>query len=112
VITMQIAALVVVACVLALIGGVRSDCCRTKVDLLYKISNGGCGDVGGQRSGDFCKIKICASGEALVGSWCGRGSCNWFGCACKNGCVSGNWTQDFLAKNRRYNIQILDAKWR
>ncbi|KAH8338433.1 hypothetical protein KR059_004491, partial [Drosophila kikkawai] len=108
--TMRIALLIFGACLLALIGGVYSECCTTKVNLEYKISSGGCGAVGGRRSGNACKVTICGNGAALVGTYCGKGPCNWFGCACRNGCLQGNWVSDFLARNKRYNIDVLDAQ--
>ncbi|XP_017021874.1 protein Diedel-like [Drosophila kikkawai] len=104
-----IAPLVIAACVLALVGGANSECCQDMKTVQYKISGGDCGDVGGEKSGDSCSIIICGNGEAVVGTYCGKGPCNLFGCACKNGCLQGNWVDDFLAKNSRYSIDIINV---
>lgn len=37
-----------------------------------------------------CKINACGDGKAVVGTYCGVGKCNVFGCDCDGGCIKGN----------------------
>lgn len=39
---------------------------------------------------DICKSTICLDGHPRVGFFCGRGSCNIFGCNCDGGCLNNN----------------------
>ncbi|KAH8417949.1 hypothetical protein KR222_009030 [Zaprionus bogoriensis] len=103
--------LALVGLLLLLCGSAQGVCCRAYLTLNYKIYEGGCGDVGGESVKNGCKVNICGDGKARVGTWCGRGSCNIFGCACRNGCLTGNWQQSFIDNNRGRKISITDAKW-
>ncbi|XP_016989029.2 protein Diedel, partial [Drosophila rhopaloa] len=92
------------------IGGVSSDCCTSVAILNFKIRGGVCGAVGAKSNGSGCRITICANGEALVGTYCGKAACDIFGCDCINGCLHGNWAQDFLRKNYLHGIEILGTE--
>lgn len=38
-----------------------------------------------------CVMDICNDGHGLsVGTYCGKGMCNMFGCNCDGGCIGGN----------------------
>lgn len=44
-----------------------------------------------------CKIKVCGDGKAVIkGTFCGKGSCNMFGCNCKGGCIQGDAVESFM----------------
>ncbi|EDV30093.1 uncharacterized protein Dana_GF15938 [Drosophila ananassae] len=101
-----VSALILATCFLAWIGSSEAVCCRSKANLKYTIEGGDCGAVGGRRTSDGCTITICGNGRAVVGTWCGRGSCNIFGCACKGGCLSGDFALDFIKNNPGYKIHV------
>lgn len=87
--------------------GVRSDCCLEGMKIIYKTPNGTCGMTGGYRSmdnDDECNIKICADGEPISDTYCGKKKCNMFGCNCVGGCIDGNWEESFLERNKKYNV--------
>ncbi|KAH8359785.1 hypothetical protein KR093_008868, partial [Drosophila rubida] len=107
----SIGILVLCACFLAYISQARGECCRTSLTMDYTVDGASCGDVGGHSGSRGCTITICADGRAQVGTFCGRGSCNIFGCACKNGCISGNWKESFLSVNSGRKIQVTGMKW-
>ncbi|XP_023166887.2 protein Diedel-like [Drosophila hydei] len=99
-------------CVLAYVGSVQAECCRVNLTLRYIVGSGTCADAGGRRfSSSSCTVTVCADGRPLVGTYCGRGSCNIFGCNCDGGCIKGDWQQSFLNNNRRQNIRVVDATW-
>ncbi|XP_064553603.1 protein Diedel-like [Drosophila montana] len=103
--------LLAVACSLALIGAVQADCCRDSLTLSYAVEGGTCSDAGGHSGTEGCTITICADGKAQVGTFCGRGTCFLFGCACKGGCISGNWKQSFLDINKDHKITVTGEIW-
>lgn len=103
--------LLALACVLTYMSVAQAECCRASLTMSYTIGNGNCADAGGRGSGDHCTITVCADGRAQVGTYCGRGSCNIFGCACKNGCITGNWKQSFLDNNNGRNVNVRGEKW-
>lgn len=43
-----------------------------------------------------CRASVCSDGKPPTGSYCGRGSCNFFGCNCDGGCLPGNAKQSFF----------------
>ncbi|KAH8351299.1 hypothetical protein KR084_003032 [Drosophila pseudotakahashii] len=97
-------------CFLALVNESIGECCTSHEEVTFRLENGSCGDVGGSGYNPHnCKIKICADGVAKLGAYCGRGSCNIFGCNCDNGCLEGDWTQSFIEKNRDYGIDVLEV---
>nr|WDQ26739.1 venom peptide [Acharia stimulea] len=42
-----------------------------------------------------CGLEVCGDGRRLVGTYCGAGSCNIFGCNCDGGCLSGDPVKEF-----------------
>ncbi|XP_020811154.1 protein Diedel-like [Drosophila serrata] len=100
--------LVIAICWLS--ASVNGDCCTSSLDLTFKVKDASCGAVGGHGS-DRCSITICANGAGLVGTWCGQGPCNPFGCNCDDGCLKGDWSKSFLERNKEHTIEILEEKW-
>ncbi|XP_043063318.1 protein Diedel-like [Drosophila ficusphila] len=92
---------------LAHFGGSNAECCTTMAKLEFIINDGSCGQVNAERTAHGCTITVCGNGEALVGSFCGRGPCNIFGCDCEGGCLHGRYGESFLQRNRRHNIQLM-----
>nr|WDQ26744.1 venom peptide [Acharia stimulea] len=45
-----------------------------------------------------CHLKVCADGKRKVGTYCGVGSCNMFGCNCEGGCLTGDPVKKFYWK--------------
>ncbi|KAH8315489.1 hypothetical protein KR074_006953 [Drosophila pseudoananassae] len=107
-----VSALIVATCFLAWMDSSEAVCCTVKGYLKYRIEGGDCGAVGGRRTKDGCSITICGNGRALVGTFCGRGSCNIFGCACKGGCLGGDYAIDFIKNNPRYKIHVTSAVYK
>ncbi|XP_043655626.1 protein Diedel-like [Drosophila teissieri] len=104
--------LLVGICCLSFVQVARSECCSSKEVVTYKMDRGDCEDVGGH--GDYplkCEVTICADGVAQLGTYCGQGSCNIFGCNCDGGCLTGEWSEDFVRKNQKYGIEIIAVKW-
>ncbi|XP_017083026.2 protein Diedel [Drosophila eugracilis] len=95
---------------LAYISGVCSVCCTSVAILNFKIRGGVCGAVGAESNGSGCKVPICANGEPLVGTYCGKAACDIFGCQCIKGCLQGSFAQDFLKKNHLYGIDLLGTE--
>ncbi|EDV53222.1 protein Diedel [Drosophila erecta] len=96
---------------LAFVHVARSECCTSREEVKYKMDRGDCEDVGG--SGDYplkCEVTICADGVAQVGTYCGQGSCNIFGCHCDGGCLTGDWSEEFVRKNQAYGIHIVEVR--
>ncbi|KAH8312137.1 hypothetical protein KR044_009521, partial [Drosophila immigrans] len=84
----------------------QGECCRASLTMAFTV-DADCGDVGGRGGAKGCTITICADGRPQVGTYCGRGSCNAFGCACKNGCITGDWQNSFINNNSGRNIHII-----
>ncbi|XP_043063317.1 uncharacterized protein LOC108101629 [Drosophila ficusphila] len=97
---------------LANFGGSSAECCTTMAKLDFTINDGSCGKVNGERTDYGCTITVCGNGEALVGTYCGRGPCNIFGCACKGGCLHGQYGESFLQRNRRHNVKLMRTQMR
>ncbi|TDG49019.1 hypothetical protein AWZ03_004504 [Drosophila navojoa] len=75
--------LLALALVLAYAGCAQAQCCRQSMQLTYTVGRGSCGDAGGRSGiGGICSIVICGDGKRKVGTYCGRRSCNIFGCNC------------------------------
>lgn len=56
-----------------------------------------------------CEIMACGDGKPHIGQvYCGKGSCNIFGCNCDGGCIEGNALESFksLYKNRVTNVRL------
>ncbi|XP_043651566.1 protein Diedel-like [Drosophila teissieri] len=103
--------LLVGICCLGFVQVARSECCVEMELVTFKMERGNCADVGGQ--GDLsikCEVTICADGVAQVGTFCGQGPCNIFGCNCDGGCLTGNWSEDFVTKNQQYGIHIVEVR--
>lgn len=108
----SVAILLAIVGILALLcGGTHGDCCTTSLTLTYHVGVGSCGDTGGSHKKNACRVTICGDGNPRIGTWCGQGSCNIFGCHCPNGCLGGDWQRDFLEKNKDRNITIVNSKW-
>ncbi|KAH8275804.1 hypothetical protein KR026_012649 [Drosophila bipectinata] len=107
-----VTALILSTCILAWIDSSEAVCCRIKGHLKYRIDGGQCGAVGGRNIKGGCSVTICNNGQALVGKWCGRGSCNIFGCACKGGCLDGSFAIDFVKNNPEYKIEVTSAVYK
>ncbi|XP_060649754.1 protein Diedel-like [Drosophila nasuta] len=106
-----IAIVLLIACSLAYISIAEADCCRASLTLSYNVIGGYCADAGGHSGTKGCTITVCADGRPQVGTFCGRGSCNIFGCACKGGCITGKYLQSFYDVNRGRNIRVTDMSW-
>lgn len=90
---------------------VNGECCHESKIVEYRVLNGLCGEVNGIKSDDGdCIIQICADGRPLRGSYCGRRSCNAFGCYCDGGCLSGNW-EHVLHEKTAKTVEILGVSW-
>ncbi|XP_022212059.1 protein Diedel-like [Drosophila obscura] len=104
--------LLAIGCLLALASEVRGECCRASLTITYTVDGGqDCGIAGGHGNKDRCTITVCADGRAQVGTYCGRSSCNLFGCACKKGCLTGDWLNSFIKNNNGHEIKVLEQKW-
>lgn len=55
---------------------------------------------------NVCEINICGDGSSHKGFYCGKGSCNAFGCNCDGGCIPGNAKKEFKA---RYGDRVIDV---
>ncbi|XP_017038938.1 protein Diedel-like [Drosophila ficusphila] len=95
---------------LALVNKSNAECCTSKEEVIYRTSNGNCEDVGGIDVGsNICQVYICPDGFPLVGTYCGKGSCNIFGCNCDGGCLIGDWSRSFVQNYQEYGISVLRA---
>ncbi|EDW14410.1 protein Diedel [Drosophila mojavensis] len=104
--------LLALALALAYVGCAQAQCCRRSMVLTYTVGRGRCGDAGGRAGrGGTCSIVICAHGKRKVGTYCGRRSCNIFGCNCGGGCIEGQWQRSFINNNRNQNIRITNTRW-
>ncbi|KAH8421260.1 hypothetical protein KR009_007478 [Drosophila setifemur] len=104
--------LVIAFCWLGRTPGSHALCCHGVGFLEFTINDGQCGAVGGRRTKRGCSITICGNGEPLVGSFCGRGQCNIFGCDCTDGCLRGDYAQSFIHRNKKYIIKVLSTSIR
>ncbi|KAH8258213.1 hypothetical protein KR038_007833 [Drosophila bunnanda] len=95
-------------CCLALVRDARAECCVTVEDVSFTVDRGTCSSVGGY-GGSTCDVRICADGVAQVGTYCGQGPCNFFGCNCDGGCLTGDWTKSFVERNKEYGVRILHS---
>ncbi|XP_032587281.1 protein Diedel [Drosophila mojavensis] len=87
-------------------------CCAEAKVVKYKVLNGQCAAIRGQRSDDGnCVIKICGDGRPLRGTYCGRGSCNLAGCDCDGGCLPGDWEKSLVSDTGIYRVEILEIYW-
>ncbi|XP_017854085.2 protein Diedel-like [Drosophila busckii] len=90
----------------------QAECCVDAKTIVYKLSGGSCGDIGGSRQSDgTCRFKICANGEGIRGTYCGQGSCDIVGCKCDGGCLRGNWEDSFKAQNAHLNPEVIEVHW-
>lgn len=47
-----------------------------------------------------CEIDVCGDGEIKPNSrYCGKGHCNFLGCACEGGCIEGEARENFFGKH-------------
>ncbi|XP_016976952.1 protein Diedel [Drosophila rhopaloa] len=95
---------------LALFDGSNAECCNVVGKLEFIVIGGTCGQVNAKKTRNGCSLTICANGMPLVGTFCGVGSCNVFGCWCRGGCHKGNYAESFLQRNGHLNIQIISTK--
>lgn len=103
--------LLALACALVYLRVAQAKCCRATLTLSYFTEGHTCSSTGGYNHGIYCKITVCADGKRRVGTYCGRGSCDMFGCNCARGCITGNWKQSFLANNAGVNIVVMSEDW-
>lgn len=76
---------------------VRAGCCYSKPYIFERNSTKGLSckhfnavvPLFSQLPND-CLIEACGDGKAVVGTFCGVGKCNIFGCNCDFGCIPGN----------------------
>lgn len=69
---------VVFLCISTIINHSHAECCDSGISVTYYCKD----------EDDFrCTDQICADGSILVGSYCGVGPCNMFGCNCDGGCL-------------------------
>ncbi|KAL7729365.1 hypothetical protein ACLKA6_008932 [Drosophila palustris] len=89
------------------IGPGESVCCSSKVISFRMIDgNDNCGSYNARTlSKGVCKVSICDDGTTITGSYCGRGSCNIFGCHCDGGCREGDAVQTFTDFYGDYHIK-------
>lgn len=78
---------------------IKSECCvRNAATIYYDVDPGTCKIYGGDRVAlyhDKCSIFVCNHGRPVQGQYCGRGSCNIFGCNCTDGCHQGDPVEEF-----------------
>lgn len=69
----------------------HAECCHSTKLFFDKPKEHKCKEIyGAQQRNDFCRINVCRDGRAHDGNYCGRGTCNIFGCNCNNGCYGDN----------------------
>ncbi|XP_017110789.1 protein Diedel [Drosophila elegans] len=107
---LSVSSLLIAILWLACFDGANAECCTTVAKLDFNITNGVCGQVNAIPTRRGCTITVCGDGKALVGSLCGRGPCNIFGCNCDDGCLYGSYGESFLARNRRFDIHIKNTE--
>lgn len=89
--------------------GSRNDCCTDIRLLKFEVKHGNCGAVNAKRVDHLCEVTVCGDGRPLVGSYCGRGPCNIFGCNCDGGCLFGDFAESFMANHPDDGIRVIDA---
>nr|XP_017037236.1 protein Diedel-like [Drosophila kikkawai] len=99
-----------VLCLLAYLRFSDAECCTTMAHLEFMMTNGNCGVVNAKKTVHGCSITVCGDGRALVGTFCGRGPCNIFGCDCQGGCLHGDYGQSFLARNQDFGITLMHTE--
>lgn len=54
-----------------------------------------------------CEISLCKDGKAPKGQYCGIGSCGFWNCNCKGGCIQGDAVKNFQALHATeiYNVR-------
>ncbi|XP_017844891.1 protein Diedel-like [Drosophila busckii] len=108
---MKLTLCVALLVVLGLLPHIRADCCKPS-KIIYKLKSTAkgldCGSFGGKyHNHETCEKKICGNGDGVVGTWCGRGKCNPFGCHCKRGCLPGEPIQSFREKHGAFNFEFV-----
>jgi len=100
--------LLVGICALAFVQVAWAECCTSRELVEFKMDRGDCEAVRAiENYPNGCEVTICADGVAQLGAYCGQGPCNIFGCNCDGGCLSGDWSQEFVRRNQQYGIQII-----
>ncbi|KAH8315458.1 hypothetical protein KR074_001299, partial [Drosophila pseudoananassae] len=99
----------VAVCLVSFLGGSSAVCCTDKMTLKFVVDHHNCYAVGANKVDHLCEVTVCGDGSPLVGTYCGRGPCNVFGCDCDDGCHSGDWAQSFLANYPHDKIQLVDV---
>ncbi|KAH8345029.1 hypothetical protein KR059_001004, partial [Drosophila kikkawai] len=100
----------VALCLLGFLRFSEAECCTTMAKLEFMMSKGNCGAVNAKKTAQGCSVTICGDGKALVGTYCGRGPCNIFGCDCQGGCLHGDYGQSFLARNKKFRITLMHTE--
>ncbi|KAH8345386.1 hypothetical protein KR084_010077, partial [Drosophila pseudotakahashii] len=92
---------------LSFFDGSNGECCTDMAKLTFTMSGGNCGQLNARSTSRGCEVTICGDGKAIVGTFCGKGPCNIFGCDCRGGCLHGGFAQTFMARNHRFNIHLM-----
>lgn len=74
----------------------NAECCDSGISVTYYCEN---------EDNDRCTDPICADGTILVGSYCGVGSCNMFGCNCDGGCLQNAYGFDGDEAKRLFELK-------
>lgn len=94
--------------VICFVQSINCDCCkRTHI---YFHTHGECSEFGAEPLLYLCQISACNDGLSHDGNYCGRGSCNIFGCNCDNGCYGDQHTNAVDAFKHRYGSRVFDVK--
>ncbi|KAH8260002.1 hypothetical protein KR026_009681, partial [Drosophila bipectinata] len=101
--------LLVAVCLVSFLGGSSAVCCTDKMVLNFVVDHHNCESLEAKRVDHLCEVTVCGDGSLLVGTYCGRGSCNIFGCNCKDGCRKGDWAESFLDNHPHDDIQLIDV---
>lgn len=68
---------------------VNAVCCGKAFDVAHY-----CRDVPREKldtgNEGVCHSSICMDGKPINGFYCGKGSCNLFGCGCNGGCINND----------------------
>ncbi|XP_060647851.1 protein Diedel-like [Drosophila nasuta] len=76
----------------------ESVCCPSKT-IAFRLNdeNDVCSSYEAKSKGKgVCKVDVCNDGTFVKGRYCGRGSCNIFGCNCSGGCRKGDAAKNFV----------------
>ncbi|KAH8345389.1 hypothetical protein KR084_010078, partial [Drosophila pseudotakahashii] len=95
---------------LSFCGGSNGECCTDKAKLIFIMTGGTCGQLNARATSFGCEVTVCGDGKAIVGTFCGKGECNIFGCNCDGGCLHGDYGQSFLALNTGFSIQLMSTE--